>query len=480
MQHDARSDERLRRRRGGADSACDNPEVRGPAPAVAILLLAVAPAAAGQAPPRLDGGFGRPVPTRTRTPRPTPTQVAPAVAVRLPSPPVPVPRTAASPLSRTAPAQPPAAAAVPPPPAPVVALPVATAPPRPAAAAVPPPPAPVATRPPGAAPAALRPTAPSTPRDRPAPSSTSRPAVSRASAAPPRKAADVSVGYVLVPFVVTDRKGRPVGDLKEKDVTLLADGIPVAWDLFEKSADAPVSYAVLLDGSGSMGLAGKMEGAIAALETLASTRIPGDDFALFVFAEGALKEVVGFTEDARAVVEAARRVKPWGRTAFRDALVRMPEKSLQGKNGSRAILLLSDGIDNDSRITEPELTALMEGVEVPVYPLGLRSPGGLMRPLPGTTVEWLLNVDVLSHIARITGGRMSLVDDPAQLPSRILDIERDLRSQYLIGFSPTGSGPVRYRSLSLRVAGPSRPVRARAGYRGSDPPVPGAAPAGLR
>ena len=61
-----------------------------------------------------------------------------------------------------------------------------------------------------------------------------------------------------------------------------------------------------------------------------------------------------------------------------------------------------------------------------------------MQALPGTTVEWMLNIDVLSHIARITGGRMAVVDDPSLLPARILDIQKDLRSQYLIGFSPTG------------------------------------------
>ncbi|MBK8597859.1 MAG: VWA domain-containing protein [Holophagales bacterium] len=411
--------------------------MRGQALAIATFLLAARLAAAGEEPRRLDGGFGRPVPTRTPSPGP----IASPTAVRTPPPPlVPAPRATAGPSPR------------------------ATAPPAVRATTLPAPPA----RP--AAPLATRPAAPTA----------TRPAAPRPAATPPRKSADVSVGYVLVPFVVTDRKGRPVGDLREQDVTLLSEGVPVAWDLFQKSADAPVSYAVLLDGSGSMGLAGKMEGAIAALETLAATRIPGDDFALFVFAEGELKEIVGFTEDAEKIVEAARRVKPWGKTAFRDALVRMPEESLHGRNGSKAIILLSDGIDNDSRITEPELTKLMEGVEIPVYPLGLRSPGGLMRPLPGTTVEWLLNVDVLSHIARITGGRMSLVDDPAQLPSHVLSIQKDLRHQYLIGFSPAGSGPVRYRSLTLRVAGPARPVRARAGYLGSDPPSHGPGGPGTR
>jgi VWFA-related protein len=298
-----------------------------------------------------------------------------------------------------------------------------------------------------------------------------RAAAPRTRQKPARAAADVSVGYVLVPFVVTDRKGRPVAGLKEKDVTLLADGVPVDYDLFQGSSDAPVSYAILLDGSGSMGLAGKMEGARAALRALAAARVPGDDFALYVFAEAEVREVVPFTEDARAILAAADQVKPWGKTAFRDALVLMPEKSLQGKNGSRAIVLLSDGIDNDSELSDEELGGLMEGVEVPVFPLGIRSPGGIAAPPPGQTLEWSLNVDVLSRIARITGGRMAIVDDPGLLPEKVLDIQKDLRSQYLVGFSPTGTGPVRYRRLTLRVAGPARPVRVRAGYRGSDPPA---------
>ena len=66
---------------------------------------------------------------------------------------------------------------------------------------------------------------------------------------------------------------------------------------------------------------------------------------------------------------------------------------------------------------------------------------------------------------------MAVVDDPKLLPRNILDIQKDLRSQYLIGFAPTGKGPVRYRRLILRVAGPARPVRVRAGYRGTDPPA---------
>jgi len=283
----------------------------------------------------------------------------------------------------------------------------------------------------------------------------------------------VSVGYVMVPFVLTDLKGKPVPDLRESDVTLLVDGQPVATDLFARSEDAPVSFTILLDSSGSMGLVGKMEGARAALRDLVAQRRAGDDFSLYAFSSGAVREVVPFTSDAVRILGAADTIRPHGRTAFYDALARMPDRSLLGKNGSRAIILLTDGIDNASEITKDDLTVLLEGVDVPVYPIALRSPGAPLAPPPGVTPEAMLNLDVLGHVARLSGGLLSLVDDPAQLPAAITRIEKDLRTQYLLGFAPTGNGPVRYRRITLKLSGPARPVRVRAGYRGTLPPLKG-------
>src|SRR5664279_6230841 len=214
---------------------------------------------------------------------------------------------------------------------------------------------------------------------------------------PVKATTSVAVSYVLVPFVVTNLKGLPVRDLREQDVTLLVDGTPVRTDLFARSDDAPVSFTILLDGSGSMGLAGKVAGARAAVSALVEQKIPGDDFALFVFSEGAVREVVSFTEDTARVVAAVNAVKPFGRTAFFDALAKMPDKSLLGKNGSRAIILLTDGIDNSSELSRDDLATLLEGVDVPVYPIGLRSPGPPVFPAPGQSVEALLNLEILVH-----------------------------------------------------------------------------------
>ncbi len=293
------------------------------------------------------------------------------------------------------------------------------------------------------------------------------------SSEPVKATTSVDVSYVLVPFVVTDLKGLPVRNLREQDVTLLVDGTPVKTDLFARSDDAPVSFTILLDGSGSMGLAGKLAGARAAVSALVEQKIPGDDFALFVFAEGAVREVVSFTEDTARVVAAVNAVKPFGRTAFFDALAKMPDKSLLGKNGSRAIILLTDGIDNSSELSRDDLAALLEGVDVPVYPIGLRSPGAPVSPAPGQSVEALLNLEILGHVARLTGGRLSIVDEASRLPDSIRLVEKDLRAQYLLGFTAAGTGPVRFRRIALRLSGPLRAIRVRAGYKGPAPPAKG-------
>ena len=191
---------------------------------------------------------------------------------------------------------------------------------------------------------------------------------------PLRFADSVSVGYVMVPFTVIGSKGSPLTDLRQREVQLFVDDRLVPSDMFERSMNAPVSFTILLDGSGSMGLAGKLPAARAAVATLIGHRMPGDDFSLYIFDDHQAAEVVPFTEDAAKIMRAMNDVQPFGKTAFFDALATMPERSELGKNPTRAIILLSDGIDNASHLTRAQLPALLEGVAVPIYPLGLREP----------------------------------------------------------------------------------------------------------
>ena len=280
--------------------------------------------------------------------------------------------------------------------------------------------------------------------------------------------ATINVGYISVPFVVRDRRGTPVRNLKKDDVTLLVDGQPVVTDIFVSGINAPVSYTILLDGSGSMALAGKMNGARAAIRELLAQRLPGDDFSLHVFARGEVNEVVPFTSDARKIMDALG-TEPWGKTAFFDALALVRDQTVLGRNRSRAIVLLTDGLDNASQLTKSELATVFQGVDVPVYPLGLREPpvaGRSERASP----EAMTDLEVLAYVATISGGRIAVETDPAKLREAIRKMNEDLRAQYTIGFSPTGQGAVKYRKFSIKVRGSGRSVRAREGYMGLEPP----------
>jgi Ca-activated chloride channel family protein len=286
--------------------------------------------------------------------------------------------------------------------------------------------------------------------------------------APPPLMETVSVGYVMIPFTALGSKGRPLTDLAARDVTLLVDGQPVQTDLFEKAENAAVSFTILVDASGSMGLAGKKDAARGALNALLARRKPGDEFALYVFSDADAREVVPFTTDVRKIELAFETIEPYGKTAFFDALAKMPERSRLGNNPSRAIILLSDGIDNASKLTKATLAEELEGIATPIYPLGLRDAE---QAREAATAEERADLALLDEIATLTGGRLHVGNTPVQLARAVETMDRDLRAQYLIGFSPTGKGAVKYRTISLRLAGRVRAVRVRAGYRGTEPPV---------
>ena len=285
-----------------------------------------------------------------------------------------------------------------------------------------------------------------------------------------RMVESVSVGYVMIPFTALGEKGRAITDLRADEVSLRVDERPVRSDMFEKSQNAPVSFTILLDGSGSMALAGKMDAARAAIGALLAHRKPGDEFALYVFAESVAREIVPFTTKPADITDALATVKPYGKTAFFDALATMPERSELGNNPTRAIILLSDGIDNASELKKSDLAAKLEGVAVPIYPLGIRDPHDFQDESKRSREE-LSDIGILDEVAKLTGGKLTLGSTPQQIALGVAGLEKDLRAQYLIGFAPTGKGGIKYHRISLRLAGRVETVRVRAGYLGTEPPL---------
>ncbi len=284
---------------------------------------------------------------------------------------------------------------------------------------------------------------------------------------PPAEFEDqVSVGYVLVPVVVRSGAGY-ARNLEQEDFRLLVDGRPVGIESFERRAEAPASLVFLQDLSGSMENAGKIQVSREVVRFFLTTSLPGDEFAIATFASGERQVDVPFTADKGALQEAADAWKPYGTTALHDAVAWLPEISLAGRNPKRFAILITDGVDNASRITPEQAREILRAAQLPVYVLGLS--GGDPKELTATGEKLYRYADVLNLLAHSTGGRYYSIDSASELQEALTAIAHDLRHQYVLGFA-TGEGRSTYRTLRVEVEkGRYRPVLFRRGYKGPPP-----------
>jgi Ca-activated chloride channel family protein len=279
--------------------------------------------------------------------------------------------------------------------------------------------------------------------------------------------ASVSTEYVQIPVVVRDRKGRFVDNLSKKDFHIWVEGRPVAVESFVRDLRAPVSFAVLLDVSGSMRIADKLEQAKEAIRKLVELRHPGDDFALFTFSEDEVRVVQNFSRDPAPMLRQLLFLEPRGKTALFDAVIQTANELLAGRNTKKAILLFTDGVDNASDFTQEDLERVMQNEGVPVYAIGMKNAA---FDVLSQEQRKELSVAALDLVASSSGGKMFLVSGGEDLRPIAQAIEIELRRQYVLGFEPAGEGDVKYRPIVVTVTGGgNRVVRARRGYRGSPP-----------
>jgi VWFA-related protein len=282
-----------------------------------------------------------------------------------------------------------------------------------------------------------------------------------------RFTATAGTEYVQLPVVVRDRKGGFVDSLKEGDFHLWVDGKPVAIESFEKSDRAPVSFAILLDVSGSMRIADKLDRAREMIQGLVALRQPGDDFALFTFSEDEVRVVASFDKNPSALLRQLLFLKPEGKTALYDAVIQTSNELLSGTNLKKAILLFTDGVDNASQLTTKDIERVMENESVPVYAIGMKNASYTVL---NEEERKELSLSALELLAQSSGGRMFLVSGDEDLRPIASAIDGELRRQYVLGFEPAGEGDVKYWPIVVTVkGGGTRVVRARRGYRGTAP-----------
>jgi VWFA-related protein len=275
---------------------------------------------------------------------------------------------------------------------------------------------------------------------------------------------EVSVGYVLVPVVV--RSGaRYVKNLDKGDFRLLVDDRPVAIESFEYRSEAPASIIVLQDLSGSM--EGKSLGlSREAVRFFLGKALPGDELALATFASGSTQVEVPFTTDLKTVDESVGLWKAWGTTALHDAVTTVPDLSQSGKNPKRFAILITDGVDNASKIAPEQARDLVRRAQVPFYVLGMATGDPFQITEEGKKIYRY--ADVLNLLASTTGGRYYSISGQEELQAALAAILDDLRHQYVLGFA-TGEGPARQRDLKVQVDAGDRTVLFRRGYKGPPP-----------
>jgi VWFA-related protein len=252
-----------------------------------------------------------------------------------------------------------------------------------------------------------------------------------------RTAANIrlDVKVVLIPVSVTDTWDRPITGLRKEDFHLYEDNVEQKI-VYLSNEEAPASVGLIFDASGSM--ANKLETSIAAVDQFFKTTLPGDEFLLVRFSDRP-HLMTGFTDDIDEISGWLHSIVAGGWTALHDAVYLGVQKMKKAKNARRALLILSDGGDNNSRYSAPEIRNLVREADVRVYSVGL-----LLGLLQGSRF--------LEKISEETGGRMIKVRKLDELPAAIEKLSRDLRSQYVLGYySSNAQNDGRYRKVRVQV-----------------------------
>ena len=273
---------------------------------------------------------------------------------------------------------------------------------------------------------------------------------------------EVAVRLVLLPTSVEDKKGRIVTGLKAADFTLMDESIPQQIKYFSVESNEPITIAFVLDVSGSMRQSGKLESAKEAIRFFVDQLRPQDRFALICFADEQVSWVTEFTSDRDRFLERLMVQEGYGQTALNDAVAAIPQLVDERAAGRKAIVLITDGVDNASRLTVEQSVVTARKVEVPIFTVGFSTLPWEDRK---KSKEMGFNMAVLQLFADETGGGLFVVQDPDEMKEAVSRISTELRHQYLIGYSPgLARWDGRFRAVQLVARNGRYVVRTRKGY----------------
>jgi Ca-activated chloride channel family protein len=273
---------------------------------------------------------------------------------------------------------------------------------------------------------------------------------------------------ITLAVTIQDGKGRFVNHLVEKDFTVFENNKKKPITYFRHSFAAPLSLTVLLDVSGSMALEDKLADCKSALRRLATELLrPRDEIALLIFADGQVEVAAKHATDKTEFLRVLDRTEAYGQTALNDAVGVSPEFATRAGNEKRALLLLTDGIDNDSAATPEEALDVARRVDVPIYAIGYKIPRSeqmLKAHKRSSSLTAAGIVATLDKFAQATGGKAYFLNDSAGLDAVVEEIRKEQSHQYIIGYTSYQDTADLYRWIRVTTPNPRHKVRTRQGY----------------
>ena len=205
----------------------------------------------------------------------------------------------------------------------------------------------------------------------------------------------------------------------------------------------------------------KLEHAKEAIRYFVDNLRQGDQFALIAFADDQVDWITEFTGDRQRFLRRLDVQQGFGQTALNDAIAATPRLVDDSISGRKAIVLVTDGIDNASAMSMNRAVALARQVNVPIFTLGFLSVSA--EALPRGAVE--TNFEVLDRVADETGGRLFAVHGPVELKEAIAFLDAELRFQYMLGYYPARIPEQgEFRQIRLEVDHRRLSARTRSGY----------------
>ncbi len=256
---------------------------------------------------------------------------------------------------------------------------------------------------------------------------------------------------------VIDRNNRPIGNIRQEELNVFENGVPQPIFSFSKE-EVPVSYGLAVDTSGS--LRSQLAQVIEAGKTIINSNKPGDETFLVRFiSSDKIEQILDFTANKDDLIDSIDTLyTEGGQTAIVDAVYVSAEHVAQYKKGGtddrrrRALIVVTDGEDRGSTYKQEELFERLREEDVQIYVIGfvneLDKESGLIRKSPRDKA-----VNLINRLAKETGGRAFFPESLSELPQIAEEIVRDLRTQYVISYSPTNKArDGSYRAIRVTVA----------------------------